>query len=333
VHGLPLIGSGDWNDGMNRVGEEGKGESVWLGWFLYSTLMSFSSLATNRGQGERANTWRQRASDIKQSLEREAWDGDWYRRAFYDDGTPLGSVSNTACRIDSIAQSWAVISGAADRIRASRAMAAVDKYLLQRDQKLALLFTPPFDNPSRDPGYIKGYPPGMRENGGQYTHAALWAALAFAMLGDGDKAHEVLTMLNPIRHADSPMAIERFKIEPYVVPADVYSVPPHVGRGGWSWYTGSASWFYRVALERILGFRRQGSQLLIDPCIPQTWPGFSMTYRFGTATYEISVENPLGVCTGVLAVKVDGQTVAGNLKNLVALTDDGKAHRILVVLG
>jgi len=333
AHGLPLIGSGDWNDGMNRIGEEGKGESVWLGWFLYSTLMSFSSLATNRGQGERAGTWRQRASDIKQSLEREAWDGDWYRRAFYDDGTPLGSVSNTACRIDSIAQSWAVISGAADRIRASRAMAAVDKYLLQRDQKLALLFTPPFDNPSRDPGYIKGYPPGMRENGGQYTHAALWASLAFAMLGDGDKAHEVLTMLNPIRHADSPMAIERFKIEPYVVPADVYSVPPHVGRGGWSWYTGSASWFYRVALERILGFRRQGSKLLIDPCIPQTWQGFSITYRFGTATYEISVENPLGVCTGVLAVKVDGQTIAGNLKNLVALTDDGKAHRILVVLG
>jgi len=333
AHGLPLIGSGDWNDGMNRIGEEGKGESVWLGWFLYSTLMSFSSLATNRGQGERAGTWRQRASDIKQSLEREAWDGDWYRRAFYDDGTPLGSVSNTACRIDSIAQSWAVISGAADRIRASRAMAAVDKYLLQRDQKLALLFTPPFDNPSRDPGYIKGYPPGMRENGGQYTHAALWASLAFAMLGDGDKAHEVLTMLNPIRHADSPMAIERFKIEPYVVPADVYSVPPHVGRGGWSWYTGSASWFYRVALERILGFRRQGSQLLIDPCIPQTWQGFSITYRFGTTTYEISVENPLGVCTGVLAVKVDGQTIAGNLKNLVALTDDGKAHRILVVLG
>jgi cyclic beta-1,2-glucan synthetase len=332
-HGLPLMGSGDWNDGMNRIGEEGKGESVWLGWFLYSTLTSFAVLAENRGQGERAGAWRQRASDIKQSLERDGWDGDWYRRAYYDDGTPLGSVSNSECRIDSVAQSWAVISGAADRIRASRAMAAVDKYLLQRDQKLALLFTPPFDNPSRDPGYIKGYPPGMRENGGQYTHAALWASLAYTMLGDGDKAYEVLTMLNPIRHADSPMAIERFKIEPYVVPADVYSVPPHVGRGGWSWYTGSASWFYRVSLERILGFRRQGSQLLIDPCIPQTWPGFSISYRFGTATYDISVENPLGVCTGVLAVKVDGQTVAGNQKNLVALTDDGKAHRILVVLG
>jgi len=327
------MGTGDWNDGMNQVGAGGKGESVWLGWFLHVILREWAKLADARGEGERAKTWRRHVDVLGESLEEEAWDGDWYRRAYFDDGTPLGSAVNDVCRVDSIAQSWAVISGAADPIRASRAMAAVDKYLLQRDQKLALLFTPPFDNPSRDPGYIKGYPPGMRENGGQYTHAALWATLAFTMLGDGDKAYDVLTMLNPIRHADSPTAIERFKIEPYVVPADVYSAPPHVGRGGWSWYTGSASWFYRVALEHILGFRRRGSQLLIDPCVSQAWPGFSISYRFGTATYEISVENPLGVCTGVLAVKVDGLTVAGNQKNLVTLTDDGKAHRILVVLG
>jgi cyclic beta-1,2-glucan synthetase len=267
------------------------------------------------------------------ALERDGWDGDWYRRAFFDDGSPLGSVSNSECRIDSIAQSWAVISHAADRVRTSRAMAAVDKYLLLRDQKLALLFAPPFDNPQRDPGYIKGYPPGIRENGGQYTHAALWAAMAYTMLADGDKAHEVLTMLNPIRHADNPTTMQRFKLEPYVVPADIYSVPPHVGRGGWSWYTGSAAWFYRVAVERVLGLRRHGRNLLIDPCIPRSWPDFTISYRFGKTTYEIAVENPLGVCTGVLAVKADGQTITGSQKNLIPLADDGQPHRILVVLG
>jgi len=333
VHGLPLMGAGDWNDGMNRVGEDGKGESVWLGWFLYSTLSSFAKLAENRGQSDRAADWLRHATDLKRALERDGWDGDWYRRAFFDDGTPLGSVSNSECRIDSIAQSWAVISHGADRVRASRAMAAVDKYLLQRDQKLALLFTPPFDNPRRDPGYIKGYPPGIRENGGQYTHAALWAVLAYSMLADGDKAYEVLSMLNPIHHADSPTGMQRFKIEPYVVPADIYSVPPHVGRGGWNWYTGSASWFYRVAVERVLGLRRYGANLLLDPCIPSSWPGYAITYRFGKTKYEIVIENPLGVCTGVLAVKADGQTITGSQKNLIPLADDGASHKILVVLG
>jgi cyclic beta-1,2-glucan synthetase len=333
VHGLPLMGSGDWNDGMNKVGEDGKGESVWLGWFLYSTLTSFARLAETRGQSDRAGDWLRHAADLKRALERDGWDGDWYRRAFFDDGTPLGSVSNSECRIDSIAQSWAVISHGADRVRASRAMAAVDKYLVQRDQKLALLFTPPFDNPRRDPGYIKGYPPGVRENGGQYTHAALWAALAYTMLADGDKAYEVLSMLNPIHHTDSPTAMQRFKIEPYVVPADIYSVPPHVGRGGWNWYTGSASWFYRVAVERVLGLRRYGQNLLLDPCIPSAWPGFAITYRFGKSKYEIVIENPLGVCAGVLAVKADGQTITGSQKNLIPLTDDGASHKILIVLG
>ena len=260
AHGLPLMGTGDWNDGMDRVGEGGKGESVWLGWFLYSALTAFADLAEQHGNPQRAAAWRQHAAALKEALEREAWDGDWYRRAYFDDGSPLGSVANNECRIDSIAQSWAVISGAAEPTRAARAMAAVDKYLVRRDDKLLLLFTPPFDNPARDPGYIKGYPPGIRENGGQYTHGAVWAALAFAMQGDGDRAGELLSMLNPIHHADSPTGIHRYKVEPYVVCADLYSEPPHVGRGGWTWYTGSAGWMYRVALEWLLGFRVAGRQ-------------------------------------------------------------------------
>jgi len=333
AHGLPLIGTGDWNDGMDRVGQLGKGESVWLGWFLFSTLTSFAKLAEERGDTDRSGEWHRHSLDLKQSLEREAWDGDWYRRAFFDDGTPLGSVANSDCRIDSIAQSWAVISRAAEPVRAARAMAALDKYLIQRDQKLALLFAPPFDSPPNDPGYIKGYPPGIRENGGQYTHAAVWAAQAFAMLGDGDKAHELLSMLNPIHHADNPAAMQRYKVEPYVVPADVYSMPPHAGRGGWTWYTGSAAWLYRVALERVLGFRVQGSHFLIDPCIPHSWPGFAISYRHRTARYEIVIENPLSVCSGILAVKVDGNTVTGDRKNLIPLIDDGATHRVLIVLG
>jgi cyclic beta-1,2-glucan synthetase len=332
-HGLPLIGTGDWNDGMDRVGEQGKGESVWLGWFLCSTLTSFAKIAEERGDTDRSREWIRHAMDLKQSLDREAWDGDWYRRAFFDDGTALGSVANSNCRIDSIAQSWAVISRAAEPARAVRAMAAFDKYLVQRDQKLALLFTPPFDSPSNDPGYIKGYPPGIRENGGQYTHAAAWAAQAYTMLGDGDKAHELLSMMNPIHHSDSPTEMQRFRVEPYVVAADVYSVPPHVGRGGWTWYTGSAAWIYRVALERLLGFRRQGNHLLLDPCIPRGWPGFMISYRHGSARYEISVENPLSVCSGILAVKVDGNTITGDQKNLIPLSDDGATHRVLLVLG
>ena len=332
-HGLPLIGAGDWNDGMDRVGEGGKGESVWLGWFLYSALTSFAMIADRRGADDHSEEWRQHAEALRKALEAQAWDGDWYRRAFFDDGTPLGSVANSDCRIDSIAQSWAVISRAADPVRAARAMAAVDKYLVQRDQKLSLLFTPPFENPSRDPGYIKGYPPGIRENGGQYTHAATWTALAYAMLGDGDRAHELLSMINPISHADNPAAIHRYKVEPYVVSADVYSVHPHVGRGGWTWYTGSAAWVYRITVERLLGFRQQGGSVLIDPCIPRHWPSFQMVYRHGSSTYEIVVENPLGVSSGVLAAKIDGETATGDQKNLVTLADDGKTHRVLIVLG
>jgi cyclic beta-1,2-glucan synthetase len=333
VHGLPLMGTGDWNDGMDRVGEGGTGESVWLGWFFYSTLTSFADLAERHGDAQHAADWRGHAAGLKDALEKHGWDGDWYRRAYFDDGTPLGSVSNNECRIDSIAQAWAVISRAAEPARAARAMAAVDKYLVRRDEKLLLLFTPPFDHPSRDPGYIKGYPPGIRENGGQYTHGALWTALAFAMQGDGDKAYELFSMLNPIHHSDNNTEMHRYKVEPYVACADLYSEPPHVGRGGWTWYTGSAGWMYRVALEWILGFRVQGANLALDPCIPRGWPNFEISFRYRSARYDISVENPLGVCRGILATKLDGAMLAADNKSLIPLADDGATHRVQIVLG
>jgi cyclic beta-1,2-glucan synthetase len=317
---------------MDRVGEGGKGESVWLGWFLHATLVTFARLADRRDESGRSHDWLEHASALKDALEQHGWDGDWYRRAYFDDGTPLGSVSNSECRIDSIAQSWSVISGAAEPARAERAMAAFDKYLVLRDDRLALLFTPPFDHAEPDPGYIKGYPAGIRENGGQYTHAAIWSVFAFAKLGDGDKAFELLSLLNPINHTNSQTGVHRYKVEPYVVSADVYSVPPHVGRGGWTWYTGSAGWTYRVALERILGFRLQGNNLLLDPCIPKSWPGYEISYRFGSARYDISVENPQGVCRGILAINLDGRMLSRR-PSLVPLADDGASHRVQIVLG
>ncbi len=333
AHGLPLMGTGDWNDGMDKIGEGGKGESVWLGWFLCSTLNAFANIAERRGADEHARDWRQHVDGLKEALEGEAWDGNWYLRAFFDDGTPLGSVTNNECRIDSIAQSWSVISRSAEPARASRALAALDKYLVRRDEKLLLLLTPPFDHPTHNPGYIKGYPPGIRENGGQYTHGATWAAMAFAMQGDGDRTGDLMTMLNPIHHADNPNAVQRYKVEPYIACADVYSVPPHAGRGGWTWYTGSAAWTYRVALEWMLGFRVQGSNLAIDPCIPRSWPSFEIVFRYRSSRYEISVENPLGVCRGILATKLDGEMLTGSSKLLLPLVDDGGTHKVQVVLG
>jgi cyclic beta-1,2-glucan synthetase len=332
AHGLPLMGTGDWNDGLDRVGGGGKGESVWLGWFLCSTLVTFAQIAEARSESGRAHDWLEHTSALKDALEEHAWDGDWYRRAYFDDGTPLGSVSNSECRIDSIAQSWGVMSGAAEPARADRAMAAVYKYLVRRDDRLALLFTPPFDRAVPDPGYIKGYPAGTRENGGQYTHAAAWSAFAFAKLGDGDRAFELLSLLNPINHANSHTGVHRYKVEPYVVSADVYSMPPHVGRGGWTWYTGSAGWIYRVAIERILGFQLQGNNLLLDPCIPKAWPGYEISFRHGNAHYEISVENPQGVCRGILAINLDGRVLSGK-PALIPLSDDGASHRVQIVLG
>ena len=332
AHGLPLIGTGDWNDGMNRVGEGGKGESVWLGWFLHLTLSRFSDLAQQRGDAARAAHWRAHAAKLAPALEGEGWDGAWYRRAFFDDGTAIGSAADSECRIDSIAQSWAVLSGAAAPDHAQRAMAAVERLLMRPDDGLALLFTPPFDRSSHNPGYIKAYPPGLRENGGQYTHAALWSVMALTMLGDGDKAVALFSMLNPINHALSPDAVQRYQVEPYVVCADLYSTPPHVGRGGWSWYTGSAGWMYRAGLESILGIRQQGTILQIDPCIPRTWPGFSLKFRYRTAIYDISVENPRGVSRGVTYTECDGAALAGDL-TVHQLQDDGQVHSVKVVLG
>jgi len=278
-HGLPLMGTGDWNDGMNRVGVEGKGESVWLGWFLFDAIMAFAPQAEARGQTDRAKTWRDHAEALRNALEQNAWDGDWYRRGYFDDGSPLGSVSNSECRIDSIAQSWAVMSKAADRARAGRAMDAVDKYLIRRDDAVALLFTPPFDHTASDPGRIKGYPPGLRENGGQYTHGAVWSIIAYAMLGNGDKAAELFALLNPVNHTNTRAALHRYRTEPYVMAGDVYSTAPHVGRGGWTWYTGSSGWMYRAGIESILGFHLRGEKLEMDPCIPRAWPGFEIVFR------------------------------------------------------
>ena len=331
IHGLPLIGTGDWNDGMNRVGPEGKGESIWLGWFLHTILWEFAKIADARGEHKRAETWRLHVSALKAALEREGWDGEWYRRAYFDDGTPLGTALDKECRIDSIVQSWGVISGAAEPARGARAMAAVDQYLVRRPDGLVLVLTPPFDQTAHNPGYIKGYLPGIRENGGQYTHAAAWTVLAFAALSDGDKAFELFHMLNPITHTASRATVQRYKVEPYVVAGDVYSESPHAGRGGWTWYTGSAGWLYRAAIEWILGFRVRGTLLSIDPCIPRSWPRYFIRFRYFSAVYEITVENPAGVSRGVKLIEADGKPLSSGPN--IPLIDDGGNHQIHVVLG
>jgi len=329
-HGLPLMGTGDWNDGMNRVGAGGLGESVWLAWFLHANLGRFALLAQERGESARALAWRSHADSLKLALERDGWDGDWYRRAFFDDGTPLGSAVNDECRIDSIAQSWGVISGAADPERGQRAMAAVDEHLIRRGDGLVLLFAPPFARTALEPGYIKGYAPGVRENGGQYTHAAVWALIACAAQGDGDKAGELFAILNPINRASTRSGLYRYKVEPYVMAGDVYSESPHVGRGGWSWYTGSAGWMYRAGVEWILGFRLRGAVLHVDPCIPRAWPRYEIDFRYHSARYRLSVENPRGATRGVTSVSLDGGPISGSG---IPLADDGREHQIAVVLG
>lgn len=324
-HGLPLMGTGDWNDGMNKVGAEGLGESVWNGWFFLTTLRSFATLATATGDSERAAWCEERAEALRVSLETHAWDGSWYRRAYFDDGTPLGSSVNDECQIDAIPQAWAVISGAADAGRASKGMQAVWDRLVRHEDKLIRLFDPPFDKGALQPGYIKGYVPGIRENGGQYTHAAAWVVLATALSGDGDRAFELWSMLNPINHALSAEDTGRYMVEPYVVSADIYGAPPHSGRGGWTWYTGSAGWLYRVGLEAILGIRRQGAQLFIEPCMPTNWPGYEVDFRFGAATYCIEVKRGSG-----RAITLDGE----ELKDVsVPLVDDGQNHQVVLVVG
>ncbi len=332
AHGLPLIGTGDWNDGMNCVGEHGRGESVWFGWLLYLTLTGFAPIAEARHELGRAATWRAHAAALKKSLEREAWDGEWYRRGYFDDGSALGSTESEECRIDSIAQSWAAISGAGDPQRVRRAMAAVERELIRYKDRLVLLFAPPFDKTQLDPGYIKGYPPGIRENGGQYTHASLWAVMAFAALGEGDKAAKLFALLNPINNTGTRSDVHRYKVEPYVVAADVYSMPPHLGRGGWTWYTGSAAWMQRAGIEFILGLRFEGACLHLEPRISRSWPKYEVMFRHRTARYEIVVENPEGVSQGIVAAHLDGHPITERPLQL-PLMDDGRIHRISVRLG
>ncbi len=332
-HGLPLIGGGDWNDGMNRVGHEGRGESVWLAWFLDVVLRAFAPLCELRGEPERAERYRAHAASLVAAAEEAGWDGDWYRRAYFDDGTPLGTKDAEECRIDAIAQAWAVISGQGDPARAGRALEAVEDKLVRREDRLLALLSPPFDRMPQDPGYIKGYVPGVRENGGQYTHAAVWVALAHLLRGDGDEGLSLIDLINPINHALSAEGVLRYRVEPYVIAADVYAVGPHVGRGGWTWYTGSASWFYRVIVENLLGLRLKAvngqRHLLIDPCIPKSWPGFEAVYRDAGTVYRISVKNPRGVNRGVARVVLDGDEVTGPL---VPLLRDDREHDVSVTL-
>ncbi|MEO5963119.1 MAG: glycosyl transferase family 36 [Thermomonas sp.] len=332
AHDLPLFGTGDWNDGMNRVGEQGKGESVWLGWFLCATIDAFAPVAKTRGEDERVRRWEQVAKTVRAGMDAGGWDGQWYRRGYYDDGTPLGSHESDECRIDTIAQSWSVIAGGGDLAHATSAMEQVDRQLILDGEKLALLFTPPFQHTEHDPGYIKAYPAGLRENGGQYTHGAQWAIFAFAKLGDGDRAEGLFSLINPIHHSETADAVARYKVEPYVAAADVYSVEPHVGRGGWTWYTGSGGWLYRAGLEAILGFHLEGNRLRLDPCIPRAWPAFTIDYRFGNSRYQIEVSNPHGACRGITRCTLDG-TALSIEPCLIPLVDDGSIHHVTVELG
>ena len=321
AHGLPLMGNGDWNDGMNHVGAGGKGESVWMAWFLGSVLNSLAGLMESRGKPELAGTWRERAAALAAAAERTAWesgkDGAWYLRAFFDDGSPLGSQANTEARIDSLPQSWAVISGLAEPARTRQAMESAQKMLVDPVNHLVRLFTPPFDHSEPHPGYIMGYPPGLRENGGQYTHGSLWMAMAWARLGEGDKAAGLLSMMSPIERTRTPEDAARYAGEPYAVAADVSSAPGREGRAGWTCYTGSAAWMYRIWLEEVLGFKLRGDVLTVSPVIPEDWPGFEISYRYRSATYEIRVERG-----------APGDATPGSIR----LVDDGGVHRVSVVL-
>ncbi len=333
AHGLPLIGTGDWNDGMNRVGREGRGESVWLGFFLYGILEDFAAICESRSDFGRAERYRRYRAHLRAALNEGGWDGGWYRRAYYDDGAPLGSAESDECRIDTIAQAWAVLSGAAPPERAAQALDALERSLVREDERLIALLTPPFDRTPHDPGYIKGYVPGVRENGGQYTHGALWGVRALAEAGRRERAAALLELLSPVSHSRTPEEVAVYQVEPYVVAADVYAVAPHVGRGGWTWYTGSAGWMLRVALESVLGLTIEGGRTLrLCPCIPAAWPGFAVTYRLpgAAATYDVRVTRGSGPTVATLDGKaagvVDGAVVAPLLR-------DGRAHELRVALG
>ena len=331
-HGLPLFGTGDWNDGMNKVGAQGRGESVWLGWFLCATLAGFSELAEARQDTARLERWAAFSKSLQAALENSGWDGDWYRRGYFDDGTPLGSARSTECRIDSIAQAWAVLSGAANPARGAHAMAAVIEQLLRPEEQQLLLFTPPFATSEPDPGYVRAYPPGIRENGGQYTHGSIWSLMAFARLGDGDRAKELFDCFSPVCHSRGPAEVSRYKLEPYAVAADIYAAPAPPGRGGWSWYTGAAGWLYRAGLESLLGIRISGDVLSIEPCIPRGWRRFDVELRHGRALYRITVTNPFGASNGVSHAELDHLTIL-RPPIRVPLIDDQAEHVVRVVMG
>lgn len=329
AHGLPLMGAGDWNDGMNRVGEHDRGESVWLGWFLITAIDGFVRLCAGRGRTELADRWAQRASRLGEAVERFGWDGDWYLRAFDDDGRPWGSKNGEECRIDAIAQSWAVLSGAGDKTRAQRAMAAARRELVRDDDSIVRLLTPPFDRTPRDPGYIKAYPPGIRENGGQYTHAAAWLGIALARLGDGQGSMALLERINPINHGRNPDETARYRTEPYVLAGDVAGAAPHVGRGGWSWYTGAAGWVWRWAVEEILGLRLVEGGIAIACCLPPTWPHFEARITRAGGSVHIRVDNPAGLATGMEQITVDGALWD---KPIIPFPVDGRASIVHVEL-
>jgi len=319
VHGLPLMGTGDWNDGMNRIGREGRGESVWMAFFLYRCLGDFMPLCEARGDTARVARYADYRTVLTLALEESGWDGAWYRRAYYDDGTPLGCAADDECRIDALAQSWAAISGAVPRERAEQALDALEAQLISEDDRLIRLLTPPFVDTPKDPGYIKAYLAGVRENGGQYTHAACWAVLAMTELGRRSRAAPLLAMLSPVSHTATAQAVETYRLEPYALAADIYGAAPHVGRGGWSWYTGSAGWMYRVGIEAVLGLRvEDGRTLVLKPCIPADWPGLRIHYRLpdGLTRCEIAVENGRG----------GGRVVAASLDGEASPVSDGAAR-------
>jgi cyclic beta-1,2-glucan synthetase len=336
-HGLPLIGIGDWNDGMSRVGVEGRGESVWLGWFLCDVLHQFTDLCQNRGDAERTGRYRDLRERMVSALDEHAWDGQWYRRAFTDAGQWLGSIHNLECRIDAIAQSWSVISGASPREKAMQAMQSFDRELVDRDLSVARLLTPAFDQTDPSPGYIQGYPPGIRENGAQYSHGVIWSIIAWCRLGNGEKAFELFHLLNPLTHTRTPNEVRQYAGEPYVMAADIYTADPHKGHAGWTWYTGAAGWMYQAGVEWILGLRRRGDLLYICPCIPDDWPEFSVSYRFGRACYNITVKNPFHKSSGGTVLIIDGKEVDLTEVGMkggpcVELCNDGKIHEIIVTL-
>jgi cellobiose phosphorylase len=325
AHGLPLMGCGDWNDGMNRVGNEGRGESVWLAFFLYDVLTQFAQLARAHRDPAFAERCLAQARQLQQNIEQHAWDGQWYRRAYFDNGEPLGSQTNPECQIDSLPQSWSVISGAGDPQRSSQAMESVDQRLVRRDAGLVQLFDPPFDKSSLNPGYIKGYIPGVRENGGQYTHAAIWTAMAFALMGESERAWELFALLNPVHHSGTPQQIATYKVEPYVVAADVYAVAPHTGRGGWTWYTGSAGWMYRLLIETLLGVHLEGDQLRLNPRLPNSWTTCKIHYRYRQTVYHITITRLLSKGTSANRLVLDGTELA---VNAVPLLDDRREHSV-----